>query len=155
MRKLKFHGSYDYKNVALDCSSSMVDDFKLIVVDSGAEVLVKTGSHDVQPEIDSYKDDVDIYTLVGRYMKGDLTAIGDPSECTFADTTAYDLDLNTLHSKYGDLMTSLGKNDLWNEFRALKGQYKDDKECLEAFTQFVANKSQEAVKEASKLSEVA
>lgn len=48
---------------------------KELVIEDGQYVAKVTGVIDIQEEIDSYRDSVDIHSLVNRFMHGDESAI--------------------------------------------------------------------------------
>lgn len=45
------------------------------------------GSHDIYKEIQSYKDDVDIYKLIEKFDSGDLLALNNAGDGQYVDTT--------------------------------------------------------------------
>jgi hypothetical protein len=45
------------------------------------------GSHDIYQDIQSYKDDVDIYKLIEKFDSGDLLALNQAGEGVYGDTT--------------------------------------------------------------------
>lgn len=115
--------------------STIIKDFNLIQKPSGELDLIECGEHDIQEEIDSYKDDCDINLLIAKYLNGDTTTgIGTPF--TGIDMTEIDTDINTAFQK----MNELNNNPLFDEF--LRSDTKiTNKNLAEKFTKFLEEKN--------------
>ena len=126
--------------------STIIKDFNLIQKPSGELDLVECGEHDIQEEIDSYKDDCDINLLIAKFLNGDTTTgIGTPF--TGTDLTDIDIDINTAFQK----MNELKSNPLFDEF--LRSDTKiTNKNLADKFTEFLnkKNKKTETEKETKK-----
>lgn len=115
--------------------TTIIKDYNLIQKPSGELDLVECGEHDIQEEIDSYKDDCDINLLIAKFLNGDTTTgIGTPFNGT--DLTDVDIDINTAFQK----MNELKSNPLFDEF--LRSDTKiTNKNLAEKFTEFLKKKN--------------
>nr|CAI9750916.1 virion structural protein [Microvirus sp.] len=130
--------------------STIIKDYNLIQKPSGELDLIECGEHDIQEEIDSYKEDCDINLLIAKYLNGDTTTgIGTPFNGT--DLTDIDIDINTAFQK----MNELKSNPLFDEF--LRSDTKiTNKNLAEKFTEFLnkKNKKPETAEKETKKEEV-
>ncbi|QRV61871.1 putative VP3 [Microvirus sp.] len=130
--------------------TTIIKDYNLIQKPSGELDLVECGEHDIQEEIDSYKDDCDINLLIAKFLNGDTTTgIGTPFKGT--DLTDIDIDINTAFQK----MNELKSNPLFDEF--LRSDTKiTNKNLAEKFTEFLnkKNKKPETTEKETKKEEV-
>lgn len=130
--------------------TTIIKDYNLIQKPSGELDLVECGEHDIQEEIDSYKDDCDINLLIAKYLNGDTTTgIGTPF--TGTDMTDIDTDINTAFQK----MNELKNNPLFDEF--LRSDTKiTNKNLADKFTKFLEekNKKTEPTEKETKKEEV-
>lgn len=109
---MKFKGSFTKSEEKGTEFSSIIKDYILIELEDGTTTLKETGEHDIQPEIDSYKDDCDINMLIARYLNGDTTT-GINTQFEGRDIRDIDIDINTAYQK----MQELNSNPLFNEFK--------------------------------------
>lgn len=139
MEKIKFKTSFDVDDVSVDCSSTKKADYKLCSDDKGFDFLSKVGEHDFQEEIDSYLPDTDINMLLARFVRGDTSAIGSPSDCSFGDSTEFDVSLNELNEKLASLGQSLASDKDFQEYLKTdpKGSIDD---FVDGFEKFVSSK---------------
>lgn len=133
---MTFKGSYTKNTDEGTKFTTTIKDYNLIQKPSGELDLVECGEHDIQEEIDSYKDDCDINLLIAKFLNGDTTTgIGTPF--TGSDITDIDTDINTAFQK----MNELKSNPLFDEF--LRSDTKITNKNL-------ANKFEEFLKEKNK-----
>lgn len=133
---MTFKGSYTKNTEEGTKFTTIIKDYNLIQKPSGELDLVECGKHDIQEEIDSYKDDCDINLLIAKFLNGDTTTgIGTPFKGT--DLTDIDTDINTAFQK----MNELKSNPLFDEF--LRSDTKITNKNL-------ANKFEEFLKEKNK-----
>lgn len=138
-------GSFDIFDVAVDVSSPVKDLFKLIRKDNGELDLVKVGEKNIQKEIDSYRDDCDIYVQLARYLKGD-TSTGIGTSFVGSDVTGMQVDLNTLHNSLSSLNDSLQSNSSLKEYLDTKPSFNNDSELIEGYSKFMESKKNVEVK---------
>lgn len=143
---MTFKGSYTKDTNEGTKFTTIIKDYNLIQKPSGELDLVECGNHDIQEEIDSYKDDCDINLLIAKYLNGDTTTgIGTPF--IGSDLTDIDTDINTAFQK----MNELKSNPLFDEF--LRSDTKiTNKNLADKFTEFLSkkNKKPETDKETKK-----
>lgn len=143
---MTFKGSYTKDTSEGTKFSTIIKDYNLIQKPNGELDLVECGEHDIQEEIDSYKDDCDINLLIAKFLNGDTTTgIGTPF--TGTDLTDIDIDINTAFQK----MNELKSNPLFDEF--LRSDTKiTNKNLADKFTEFLnkKNKKPETEKETKK-----
>lgn len=132
---MTFKGSYTKNTDEGTKFTTTIKDYNLIQKPSGELDLVECGEHDIQEEIDSYKDDCDINLLIAKFLNGDTTTgIGTPF--TGTDLTDIDTDLNTAFQK----MNELKSNPLFDEF--LRSDTKiTNKNLADKFTEFLKEKN--------------
>lgn len=132
---MTFKGSYTKNTNEGTTFSTIIKDYNLIQKPSGELDLIECGEHDIQEEIDSYKDDCDINLLIAKYLNGDTTTgIGTPFNGT--DLTDIDIDINTAFQKMNELKT----NPLFDEF--LRSDTKiTNKNLANKFTEFLNEKN--------------
>lgn len=128
--------------------TTIIKDYNLIQKPNGELDLVECGEHDIQEEIDSYKDDCDINLLIAKFLNGDTTTgIGTPF--TGTDLTDIDTDINTAFQK----MNELKSNPLFDEF--LRSDTKiTNKNLADKFTEFLNKKTKETKTEETKTEEI-
>lgn len=132
---MTFKGSYTKNTDEGTKFTTTIKDYNLIQKPSGELDLVECGEHDIQEEIDSYKDDCDINLLIAKFLNGDTTTgIGTPF--TGTDLTDIDTDINTAFQK----MNELKSNPLFDEF--LRSDTKiTNKNLADKFTEFLKEKN--------------
>lgn len=132
---MTFKGSYTKNTDEGTKFTTIIKDYNLIQKPSGELDLVECGEHDIQEEIDSYKDDCDINLLIAKFLNGDTTTgIGTPF--TGTDLTDIDTDINTAFQK----MNELKSNPLFDEF--LRSDTKiTNKNLADKFTKFLKEKN--------------
>lgn len=143
---MTFKGSYTKDTSEGTKFTTIIKDYNLIQKPSGELDLVECGEHDIQEEIDSYKDDCDINLLIAKFLNGDTTTgIGTPF--TGTDLTDIDIDINTAFQK----MNELKSNPLFDEFLRSDTRI-TNKNLAEKFTEFLnkKNKKPETEKETKK-----
>lgn len=133
---MTFKGSYTKNTNEGTKFTTIIKDYNLIQKPNGELDLVECGEHDIQEEIDSYKDDCDINLLIAKFLNGDTTTgINTPFKGN--DITDIDTDINTAFQK----MNELKSNPLFDEF--LRSDTKITNKNL-------ANKFEEFLKEKNK-----
>ena len=137
---MTFKGSYTKNSDEGTKFTTVIKDYNLIQKPSGELDLVECGEHDIQEEIDSYKDDCDINLLIAKFLNGDTTTgIGTPF--TGNDITDIDTDINTAFQK----MNELKSNPLFDEF--LRSDTKiTNKNLAKKFTEFLEEKNKQTKK---------
>ena len=147
---MTFKGSYTKNTNEGTKFTTVIKDYNLIQKPSGELDLVECGEHDIQEEIDSYKDDCDINLLIAKFLNGDTTTgIGTPF--TGTDLTDIDTDINTAFQK----MNELKSNPLFDEF--LRSDTKiTNKNLADKFTEFLnkKNKKTETTEKETKTEEI-
>lgn len=147
---MTFKGSYTKNENEGTKFTTVIKDYNLIQKPSGELDLVECGEHDIQEEIDSYKDDCDINLLIAKFLNGDTTTgIGTPF--TGTDLTDIDTDINTAFQKMNDLKS----NPLFDEF--LRSDTKiTNKNLADKFTEFLnkKNKKTETTEKETKTEEI-
>lgn len=138
---MTFKGSYTKNTDEGTKFTTTIKDYNLIQKPSGELDLVECGEHDIQEEIDSYKDDCDINLLIAKFLNGDTTTgIGTPFKGT--DLTDIDTDINTAFQK----MNELKSNPLFDEF--LRSDTKiTNKNLADKFTEFLKEKNKKPKEE--------
>lgn len=134
MTTKKFKGSFDKIETKGSEFTTIIKDYNLIENSKGELDLIECGEHDIQEEINSYKDDCDINLLIEKYLKGDPnTGINTPFNTT--DLTEIDIDLNTAYQK----MNEANENPIINEFfEKTKGI--TNKNMMDKFNEFIKTK---------------
>ena len=137
---MTFKGSYTKNTDEGTKFTTVIKDYNLIQKPSGELDLIECGEHDIQEEIDSYKDDCDINLLIAKFLNGDTTTgIGTPF--TGNDITDIDTDINTAFQK----MNELKNNPLFDEF--LRSDTKiTNKNLAKKFTEFLEEKNKQTKK---------
>ena len=131
---MKFKTSFKKDETKGTEFSTIIKDYNLIETPTGEKKLIECGEHDIQEEINSYKDDCDINLLIAKYLNGDTnTGIGTPF--TGSDITEIDNDLNSTYQK----MEELKNNPVFDEF--MKSDLKiTNTNMFEKFNEFIKNK---------------
>lgn len=88
LNKLKFEvfGKKRDCDINTNPGDPMKQTYRKKIDESGKEVLVPDEYYDVQPEIDSYEDSVNVNTIISRYMAGDESAL-DRAKAFYADVS--------------------------------------------------------------------
>lgn len=145
MEKISFKSSFDVDDISLDCSSTKSCDYKLCVNEKGHEYLSKVGEHDFQEEIDSYLPDTDINMLIARFVRGDTSAIGDPSEMSFGDSTDFDVSLNELNDRLSSLGQSVASDKDFQVYLSTDPKVSSVDDLVDGYLKFVSKKKKKDV----------
>ena len=94
----KFSRVSNTKNFCTECGNGFIDDFAYKIVDN-TKTLVKIGKHDVQAEIESFKDSCDINMIVARFVAGDDSALNQV-QGFYADMKSMPKTYAEWHEKY-------------------------------------------------------
>lgn len=88
LNKLKFEvfGKKRDCDISTNPGDPMKQTYRKKIDESGKDVLVPDEYYDVQPEIDSYEDSVNVNTIISRYMAGDESAL-DRAKAFYADVS--------------------------------------------------------------------
>lgn len=131
---MKFKTSYTKNDFDGTEFSTVIKDYNLIETASGEKKLIECGEHDIQDELNSYKDDCDINLLIAKYLNGDTTTgIGTPY--TGNDITEIDKDINSIYQE----MENLKNNPIFDEFLRSDTKF-DNKNMFTKFTEFLKKK---------------
>lgn len=127
------------------CYSSIVHNWEQVVGPDGSKYLLydEVNDRDFQPEIESYRQDTDIYALFARFQHGDLTALNQVERVYGDDTNV--TDLNTMHNNlYNQFLTMMKDDDFKSFVASYKGDLNDYQTMLNDYTEIVNKKSQSA-----------
>lgn len=96
------------------CGEEFITTYEYDVVD-GIKMLVPTGEHDIQSQIDSYKDSQDINNIIARFLNGDTSVIN-PVHGTYGD-------FSNVPTTYAELFSHVQKCE--NVFNNLPADIKE------------------------------
>lgn len=114
---MQFFTRYNFKNNINSVNGTYVDvinenkkiknvagrryTYKVVYDDDAKRNLVISGSEPVYEKIQTFKDDVDIYKIVARYLGGDITAL-DKNRGFYADLSKIPTNFNDFHNRVAE-----------------------------------------------------
>lgn len=115
-KKMIFKTFYDFDNNICESGSPIETTYKYSFDKNGTKQLIKDTTYNRYEEIQEYERDTNIYTILEKYVGGDLSVL-DKNKGIYADISKLPKDLSGLNNTINEATTIF--NGLPSDFKSL------------------------------------